>query len=137
VNDVSIGDQRMPEMYIGQNDVIHVAWLDARVEGKQHYYYCYSTDDGVSFSKAERVTERGFDEEFTRPGDYFCMRQAPNGDMCMVWTDGRNGEDHDIYFARQGLIRVPVWGWITIAGGSVIIIATTVVILVLKRKRTL
>jgi hypothetical protein len=135
VNDVSTGDQRMPEMYIGQNDVIHVAWLDARIEGKQHYYYCYSTDGGVTFSEAEQVTERGFDEEFTRPGDYFCMRQAPNGDMCMVWTDGRNGEDHDIYFARQGLIKMPVWGWITLSGGCVIIIATTVVIYFLKRKR--
>jgi len=135
VNSVSTGDQRMPEMYIGQDDIIHVAWLDARIEGKQHYYYSYSTDGGDSFSEDERVTERGFDEEFTRPGDYLCMRQAPNGDMCMVWTDGRNGEDHDIYFARQGLIKLPVWGWITIAGGSVIIIASTVVILVLKRKR--
>ncbi len=136
VNSVSTGDQRMPEMYIGQNDVIHVAWLDARVEGKQHYYYSYSIDGGMTFSEEERVTERGFDEKFTRPGDYFCMRQAPNGDMCMVWTDGRNGQDHDIYFARQGLYKIPVWGWLTISSGSVIIIATTAVLLILKRRRS-
>ena len=135
VNDVSTGDQRMPEMFIGQNDVIHVAWLDARVEGKQHYYYSYSIDGGDTFSESERVTDKGFDKSFVRPGDYFCMRQAPNGDMCMVWTDGRNGDNHDIYFARQGLITLPVWAITTIVGCSVVVIASTVMILVLRRKR--
>jgi hypothetical protein len=134
VNDVSTGDQRMPEMYIGQNDVIHIAWLDAQVDGKQHYYYSFSTDGGETFAPAERVTERGFDQEFVRPGDYFCMRQAPNGDMCMVWTDGRNGENHDIYFARQGLYRLPVWAIITISGVSMGIIALAILMIVRRQK---
>ena len=135
VNDDSTGDQRMPEMYIGKNDVIHIAWLDARVEGKQHYYYSYSVDGGVTFSEDERVTERGFDEDFVRPGDYFCLRQAPNGDMCMVWTDGRNGKDHDIYFARQGLNKLPLWAIITISGVCALVIGVTVLIIVQRHKK--
>ena len=63
------------------------------------------------------------------------MRQAPNGDMCMVWTDGRNGEDHDIYFVRQGLIRLPIWAWITIGGGIVFITGITTILIIHRRKR--
>ena len=124
----------MPEMYIGLNDVIHLAWLDGRVDGEQHYYYSYSTDGGVTFSENERITNKGFGEEFTRPGDYFCMRQAPDGDMCIVWTDGRNGEDHDIYFARQGLTVLPIWAIITISGVGALAIATVVLVFIYRNK---
>ncbi len=136
VNDNSAGDQRMPEMYIGQDDIIHIAWLDASM-GVQHYYYSYSTDGGLTFSDDECVTEEGFDRKFTRPGDYFCMRQAPNGDMCMVFTapSSSKSNEHDIYFARQGLNKFPVWAIATISGGSVLVIAAVVTVLLLKRKR--
>jgi hypothetical protein len=89
----------------------------------------------MTFSADEQVTDKGFDEKFTRPGDYFCMRQAPNGDMCMVWTDGRNGVDHDIYFARQGLVRLPIWAIVTIVVVGVAAIASTVILLVRRGKR--
>ncbi len=107
VNDESTGMQRMVEMHITADDTIHLAWLDARL-GEWNIYYSYSTDGGITFSIDERITEVGFPLSFNRPGDYFFMRPAPNGDMCIVWTDGRNGVDHDIYFARQGLILEPV-----------------------------
>jgi hypothetical protein len=124
-------------MYIGQNDVIHVAWLsDGHIEGEQHYMYSYSTDGGATFSDDEQVTEVGFDRKFTRPGDYFCMRQEPvTGDMCMVWTDGREGNTHDIYFARQGLVLFPKWAIISIAGVTVLLIASVVYVILLRIRR--
>ncbi len=106
VNDDSTGMQRMVEMYITEDDTIHMAWLDARLD-EWNIFYSYSTDGGATFSEDERISDVGFPLTFTRPGDYFSLRPAPNGDMCIVWTDGRNGADHDIYFARQGLFLIP------------------------------
>ncbi|MBN2156889.1 MAG: hypothetical protein JW776_12675 [Candidatus Lokiarchaeota archaeon] len=74
VNEVSLGNQRISELYIGQNNVIHVVWLDARVGGKYDYYYSYSTEGGLIFSENERIPDKGFDDTFTRPGDYFYRR---------------------------------------------------------------
>ncbi len=139
VNDVSTGIQRMVEMYITDDDTIHIAWLDARF-GEWNIFYSYSTDGASTFSTNERISEVGFSLTFSRPGDYFCMRPAPTGEMCIVWTDGRNGIDHDIYFARQGLFLAPVFPLpleiviliIGIIGVGIIIV---VIFYILKRRR--
>ena len=128
---------RMVEMYIGINDTIHIAWLDMRLN-EYNIYYSFSTDGGTTFSDDERVSEQGFGLNFTRPGDYFCMRQDPiSGEMCIVWTDGRNGNDHDIYFARQGLfipLNPPIWPYIVTFVGVIIVIAVVLPILIKRRK---
>jgi len=129
---------RMVEMYIGINDTIHVAWLDTRL-GEYNIYYSYSEDGGATFSPDEKISEVGFSFSFERPGDYFCMRQDPvSGDMCIVWTDGRSGEDHDIYFARQGLNIPPLPPkWPILVGFSVFIILVIIVLSILVvRKRS-
>jgi hypothetical protein len=132
------GTQRMVEMFIDQDDTIHIAWLDTR-RGQYDIYYSYSTDGGVSFSADERITEVGFSLAFNRPGDYFTMRAAPNGDMCIVWTDGRNGLDHDIYFARQGLFLAPVFPipleWLIIITVVLVIVIIFVLVCYVIRKR--
>ncbi|MFX1319318.1 MAG: sialidase family protein [Promethearchaeota archaeon] len=133
------GNQRMVEMFIDQDDTIHVAWLDTR-RGQYDIYYSYSTDGGSSFSDDERITEVGFPLTFDRPGDYFTMRAAPNGEMCIVWTDGRNGVNHDIYFARQGLFLAPIFPlpleWLLIVAVVVIVIVIIVVVLLLRRRQS-
>ncbi len=131
VNDASssLAYHRMVEMFIGTNDTIHVAWLDSR-HGEYNIYYSYSNDGGQNFSADERVSEEGFHFNFERPGDYFCMREDPvTSDICLVWTDGRNGEDHDIYFARQGLhIPPPPPLWIRIVIVASIVGVTIIVL---------
>ena len=141
VNDASSSTayHRMVEMYIGSNDTLHVAWLDSR-HGEYNIYYSYSDDSGDSFSMDERVSEVGFHFNFERPGDYFCMREDPvTGDMCIVWTDGRNGEDHDIYFARQGLYippPPPLWLRVVIVSSivGISIIVLSIVAAVTKKR---
>ena len=139
VNDDNTGMQRMVEMYITADDTIHMAWLDARL-GEWNIYYSYSLDGGATFSEDERISDVGFPLTFTRPGDYFCLRPAPNGDMCIVWTDGRNGINHDIYFARQGLVLAPVmpfpveWLLVIVAVAVVVVVIVIVVWLMLRRK---
>ncbi|MFW9831361.1 MAG: sialidase family protein [Candidatus Thorarchaeota archaeon] len=138
VNDDSIGMQRMVEMYIADDDSIHVAWLDARLGG-WNIYYSYSTDGATTFSPNERISEVGFPLTFTRPGDYFCMRPAPDGTMCIVWTDGRNGIDHDIYFARQGLFLSPLpalpFEWLVLIVIIVVLIIIILLVIWLLRRR--
>ncbi len=140
VNDNLLGYPylRMVEMYIGINDTIHMAWLDTR-NGEYNIYYSYSTNGGTTFSEDERVTEVGFSFIFERPGDYFCMRQDPiTGDMCIVWTDGRNGDNHDIYFARQGLFIPPIpplWPYLVGFGGLLLGVVVILVIILVRRRR--
>ncbi|MFX1577314.1 MAG: sialidase family protein [Promethearchaeota archaeon] len=138
VNDVTTGMQRMVEMYITDDDAIHVAWLDSRFS-EWNIFYSSSIDGGASFSANERISDVGFSQTFDRPGNYFCMRPAPNGEMCIVWTDGRNGVDHDIYFARQGLVLAPVFPipfeWIIIIAMAVVIVVVLLLVWYLLRKR--
>jgi hypothetical protein len=103
----------MTELYIDDEDNLHVAWLDARL-GDWNYYYSCSNDSGVTFSPNIRISAEGFPLTYSRPGDYITLRGGPNG-LAIVWTDGR-GADHDIYFAKQDLTapvinHVPVTSW--------------------------
>jgi hypothetical protein len=130
---------RMVEMYIGINDTIHIAWLDTRL-GEYNIYYSYSTDGGLTFSPDERISEVGFSFNFERPGDYFCMRQDPvTGDMCIVWTDARNGINNDIYFARQGLniLIPPKWPIIVTVASLIVAVIITLSIIVARGNKRL
>ncbi|MFX0169524.1 MAG: sialidase family protein [Candidatus Hodarchaeota archaeon] len=100
VNEETNGMQRMVEMYIDDDDTIHVAWLDAQ-NNEWDIYYSYSDDGGVSFSSNVRITSEGFPLSFSRPGDYFTLRDGPTGKLYIVWTDGRKETDQDIFFAKQ------------------------------------
>ena len=141
-DDIDSGNNlRMVEMFIGINDTIHIAWLDTRL-GVYNIYYSYSTDGGATFSEDERVSEMGFSFDFFRPGDYFCLRQDPmTGDMCIVWTDGRNGEDHDIYFARQGLFIdspppiPPLWPYLVGFAVFIVVVVVLLTIMLGRRRR--
>ncbi|MFX1476131.1 MAG: sialidase family protein [Promethearchaeota archaeon] len=113
VNDVTTNMQRMTELYIDEDDNLHVAWLDARLD-EWNYYYSFSNDSGVTFSPNIRISAEGFSLLYNRPGDYITLRGGPNG-LAIVWTDGR-GVDHDIYYAKQDLsapviTHVPVPSW--------------------------
>jgi hypothetical protein len=129
----------MVEMYVSANDTLHIAWLDTR-QGEYNIYYSFSNNSGTSFSADECISEEGFHFNFERPGDYFCMREDPvTNEMCVVWTDGRNGGDHDIYFARQGLYippELPTWiGFTIVASISAIAIIGLTIAVLIRRKR--
>ncbi len=102
VNDVMTNMQRMVEMHIDSDDNIHVAWLDARND-EWDIFYSFSADGGNTYSQDIRITSEGFPLSFSRPGDYFTLRSGPSGKLYIVWTDGRNLADQDIYFAKQDI----------------------------------
>ena len=114
VNTVTSGMQRMVEMTIADDDTIHVAWLDAQ-HNEWNIYYSYSNDSATTFAPNVRVTTAGTPLTYWRPGDYFTMRTDPQGQVHIVWTDGR-GADEDIYYAKQDLAaptasHTPVTTW--------------------------
>ncbi len=90
--------QWMPDLTLDPFGTLHAAWEDDRT-GNHNIYYANSTDGGVTWGPNVRVTTAETPVTYTRPGDYLAIRSAPDGTICIVWTDGR-GPDLDIYFAK-------------------------------------
>src|SRR3989454_1707049 len=97
-DDTTTARQWMPDLALDPFGGIHLAWEDDRT-GSHNIYYANSTDGGATFGPNIRVTTVETPVTYTRPGDSLAIESAPNGTICIVWTDGR-GADLDIYFAR-------------------------------------
>ncbi|TLZ59869.1 MAG: exo-alpha-sialidase [Methanobacteriota archaeon] len=97
-DDTTTARQWMPDLAIDPFGGIHVAWEDDRT-GAHNIYYTNSTDGGTTWGPNLRVTTAETPVGFNRPGDYLAIESAPDGTICIVWTDGR-GADLDIYFAK-------------------------------------
>ncbi len=97
-DDTTNAPQWMPDLTVDPFGTVHAAWEDDRT-GNHNIYYANSTDGGVTWGPNVRVTTAETPVTYTRPGDYLAIRSAPDGTVCVVWTDGR-GADLDIYFAK-------------------------------------
>lgn len=97
--DATTARQWMPDLAVDPFGGIHAAWMDDR-EGEHHVYYANSTDGGLTWGPNVRVTTVGTPLAFNRPGDYLALESDGEGTIYVAWTDGRNGVDHDIYFAK-------------------------------------
>jgi len=100
VNDVTTGDQRMPDLAIDSAGTVHAAWIDDRT-GNHNIFYSNSTNGGQTWSTNLRVTDEETSSSLVRPGDYFAIEAGPENQAYVVWTDGRtsDGSDYEIYFA--------------------------------------
>src|SRR3989449_4916016 len=100
VNDVTTGDQRMPDLAIDSAGTVHAAWIDDRT-GNHNIFYLNSTNGGQTWSTNLRVTDEETSSSLVRPGDYFAIEAGPENQAYVVWTDGRtsDGSDYEIYFA--------------------------------------
>ena len=102
VNDVTTGDQRMPDLAIDSAGTVHAAWLDDRT-GNHNIFYSNSTNGGQTWSTSLKVTDEESSASLVRPGDYFAIEAGPQNQAYVLWTDGRtsDGSDYEIYFARN------------------------------------
>lgn len=100
-------------MSVAPTGRIDVVWLDTR-HGPGAYgsslYYSYSTDEGVTWSPNERLSD-AFDPHVGWPqqnkmGDYFHMVSDEQG-FRLAWAATFNGEQ-DVYFGRKVLVPTSV-----------------------------
>lgn len=94
-------------MSVAPNGRIDVIWLDTRdaPTNSTHdsaLYYCYSTDQGVTWSDNEQVSDY-FDPHIGYPqqdkmGDYFDMKSFDDA-AHVAWANTLNGGE-DVYYAR-------------------------------------
>ncbi len=99
-DDTGPAGQRMADITIDGNGVLHAAWYDHR-NGGYDVYYSSSSDGGQSWTPNLRVTTATTSASYRRPGDYITIRTSPiNNDVYVVWTDGRDA-DFNIYFASN------------------------------------
>jgi len=87
--------------------------------------YQYSSDSGATFSPSMRISDTAFTSLVNFMGEYhICLSDSQY--LYAIWTDGRNGDDNDLYFSKallsslsinegdpvtspdRGQIRVPV-----------------------------
>lgn len=108
VNDDSSTDntQWFGTMSVAPNGRIDAIWLDTRDAspglGISALYYSYSTDQGETWSKNERLSDP-FDPHIGYPdqpkmGDYFDMISDSIG-AHLAWANTLNGEE-DVYYSR-------------------------------------
>src|SRR5437879_4042873 len=100
VNDVTTGDQRMPDLAIDSAGTVHAAWLDDRT-GNHNIFYSNSTNGGQTWSTNLKVTDEESSASLVRPGDYFAIDAVTETQAYVVSYDGRTpeGSDYAINFA--------------------------------------
>ena len=127
VNDVeqrrSTGMELFPDVSVAPNGRVDVAWYDSRNDptvdleaadgGSQFHdvYYSYSDDEGRTWSRNERITDRIIDRRIGPfdVGDIQGTLGVASSDQgaYIAWDDTRNGSEEtqsqDIYFARARL----------------------------------
>ncbi len=61
--------------------------------------YQYSSDSGATFNPSIRVSDTNFTSLADFMGEYhICVSDSQY--LYAIWTDGRNGDDNDLYFSR-------------------------------------
>ncbi|MGD8979427.1 MAG: hypothetical protein PVH23_05110 [candidate division WOR-3 bacterium] len=69
--------------------------------------YQYSPDSGASFNPSIRVSDTNFTSLADFMGEYHvCVSDSQY--LYAIWTDGRNGDDNDLYFSRAPLTALSV-----------------------------
>ncbi|MBN2157125.1 MAG: hypothetical protein JW776_13860 [Candidatus Lokiarchaeota archaeon] len=66
------------------------------------------------------------------------MRQdSVTGNMLILWTNGHNRKNYDIYFARYGVEKLQIWLIATITTSSKVMIcaATVIAVFSIRQKR--
>jgi hypothetical protein len=92
-------------MSVAPDGRIDVVWLDTRDSSgtfKSALYYCYSSDQGTTWSANKRISEQ-FDPQVGYPqqekmGDYFDM-VSDNTGAHLAWCNTLNGEQ-DVYYTH-------------------------------------
>ncbi|UCD05859.1 MAG: exo-alpha-sialidase [candidate division WOR-3 bacterium] len=69
--------------------------------------YQYSSDSGANFSPSIRISDTSFTSLANFMGEYhICLSDSQY--LYAIWTDGRNGDDNDLYFSKALLSSLSI-----------------------------
>jgi hypothetical protein len=69
--------------------------------------YQHSPDSGVTFSSSIRISDTSFVSHADFMGEYHvCVSDSQY--LYTIWTDGRNGDDNDLYFSKAPLAELRI-----------------------------
>lgn len=69
--------------------------------------YQYSSDSGATFSPSIRISDTSFTSLANFMGEYhICLSDSQY--LYAIWTDGRNGDDNDLYFSKAQLSSLSI-----------------------------
>src|SRR5205085_8802291 len=103
-----------PWVVAEEDGTFHAIWYDDRENPNTsifNIYYSQSTDDGATWSTAQRISDATTDLRIGIPssyalaaGDYINVT-ASHGNVYGAWTDTRSGTAEDIYTVRGIIVQ--------------------------------
>ena len=112
VNDITTGGQCKGWAHFDVFGGLHVIYYHTpdwptSVSSIFELRYQYSPDSGATFTPSIRVSDTSFVSHADFMGEYHvCVSDS----TCLytIWTDGRNGDDNDLYFSKAPLSALGV-----------------------------
>jgi hypothetical protein len=92
----------VPNVAVNKDGIVGISWIDEQTKsGQKDMYFAVSSDKGVSFGRAVRVTSQSSNpatplnadvaNKFPGGGHYNTMACASDGNFQLVWADSRTG----------------------------------------------
>lgn len=112
VNDVTAGGQCKGWAHFDVFGGLHVIYYHTpdwptSVSSIFELRYRYSSDSGATFNPSIRVSDTSFTSLADFMGEYhICVSDSQY--LYAIWTDGRNGDDNDLYFSKALLSELSI-----------------------------
>ena len=112
VNDITTGGQCKGWAHFDAYGGLHVIYYHTpdwptSVSSIFELRYQYSADSGATFNPSIRVSDTTFVSHADFMGEYhICLSDSQY--LYAIWTDGRNGDDNDLYFSKALLSELSV-----------------------------
>lgn len=112
VNDITSGGQCKGWAHFDAYGGLHVIYYHTpdwptNISSVFELRYQYSADSGATFSPSIRVSDTSFTSLADFMGEYhICVSDSQY--LYAIWTDGRNGDDNDLYFSKALLTQLSV-----------------------------
>ncbi|UCF71095.1 MAG: exo-alpha-sialidase [candidate division WOR-3 bacterium] len=112
VNDITVGGQCKGWAHFDVYGGLHLIYYHSpdwptSVSSVFELRYQYSSDSGATFNPSIRVSDTSFTSLADFMGEYhICVSDSQY--LYAIWTDGRNGDDNDLYFSKALLSELRI-----------------------------
>jgi len=90
------GEHLWPDIAVGEDGTLGVAWMDDHASGGYHIFYSSSTDEGATWTLPERIDDRAAGAY----SKFVSLAFTPRGTAVAVWEDDRTGQIQ-LYFSKR------------------------------------